>query len=79
MGPEKGDDPIPDLADDLLLDTHEVAIQLKVSPSTIERLRKRGALPAVRVSTRAVRFRLRDVWAFLDSLQDAHLSASPQA
>jgi excisionase family DNA binding protein len=49
-----------------LLRKAEVAARLKVSPRTVERLRARGELPALRLGRR-VRFKEEDVETYIDA------------
>jgi excisionase family DNA binding protein len=50
-----------------LLTTREVADRLRVNAETVLRWHRRGDLPSVRLSTRAIRFRETDVEAFVEA------------
>lgn len=53
------------MSDNDLLSTLEVARRFKVTPSTVSRWAKRGLLASVRTPGGTLRFRLKDVDAFL--------------
>jgi excisionase family DNA binding protein len=53
-------------AEPLLLDSHEAARLLAVSPRTLWSMTKRGVLPAVRIG-RAVRFDPADLRRFIEA------------
>jgi excisionase family DNA binding protein len=57
-----------------LLTSNEVMAQLRISRSTLHRLRRTGELPSVELGPRAVRFRQEDV----DHLIEAHLTQDAQ-
>jgi excisionase family DNA binding protein len=52
---------------DKLLTRTEVAQLLRLSPRSVDRLRSKGLLPAIRLLPGAVRFRISDVEAFIQS------------
>jgi excisionase family DNA binding protein len=49
-----------------LLDSHEAAILLKISPATLQRLARAGRIPALKIG-KLWRFRKADLDAWLDS------------
>jgi len=64
---------------DILFDLQEVAAVLRVSPSTVKRLRKAGRLRGLKVSARLVRYRQTDVQAYLENLQEGSEQCPVQA
>ena len=52
---------------DELLTRDEVALELKVHPSTVTRYAKSGELEAIRFSPRNIRFKASAVRAFIDN------------
>ena len=53
--------------DDKLLTSGQVAELLQLRSITIQRLRKRGQLPCVKIGHNTVRFKLSDVQKFIES------------
>jgi hypothetical protein len=66
--PEKGSPELPEyVAADLLVDEAHAAELLSVNPRTLQQWRLRGTGPQfVRISTRCVRYRYRDLFAWAE-------------
>jgi excisionase family DNA binding protein len=58
-----------------LMTTSEVSYLLNVSDRTVENMRRRGQLPAVKLSNRCLRFRRDDVMKLLGDAAKAALAA----
>ena len=65
--------------DDRLLTTREVADRLGLAPETVLRWAKRGKLPAVYLSSRAIRFREKDLADWLEQRTTGGESSRPES